>query len=157
MVESRGGVVDHDVYGLVEFVVVRVQVDGFFPEHEFLAGSEKFGGVQLVHVRFAVLHQFLRLVLGIENGQFSEDADMSPLQSDSSLQHTHHFIRHSKSIVMLDKSFQFIRVDDDIHGGSVSELVLMSSNTSHADFSPGFGGVGFLRRIDGCREFFEVD
>lgn len=40
MVEGGWGMVDHDVYGLVVFVVVGVEIDGLFPQHELLACSQ---------------------------------------------------------------------------------------------------------------------
>ena len=79
MVEGYRRVLNHNCDCLVELIVVRIKIDCLLPKHELLACSKKFCGVELLHIGFAVFHQFLRLVFGVENCQFSKDTNMSPL------------------------------------------------------------------------------
>ena len=138
---GSGRVFDHGVDGIVELVVVHVEVHVFVPKSVFFANNEQLRNVESLEILFAVFHQFIWLIFGIEDSQFSEDSDVCSFQTHGLFQQVNHFFSNVEFLIVVDQFLQVIGMDHNVHAGHLSKFIFLSSHTSHAEFFPSLGGV----------------
>lgn len=105
----------------------------------------------------AVFHESLRSVLGEKDTEFSEDTNVSSIESHAGFEQRDHFVLISELLVILRELFEVIRVDDDVETRDGGEFKLSSFNASHSEFLPSLGSVGFLGSVDSLLELFKSD
>jgi hypothetical protein len=104
-----------------------------------------------------VIHQSLWLVLSIHDTEISVDTIVSIWASHSLLQELDEFLIVSELLVVLEKIFQVIWMNDDLKTTKSSSLELFGSDTSEADSLPNLWDVSFLSSFISSNVVFKHD
>jgi hypothetical protein len=114
MSECGRGMLNHDIDCIVRLIIVGMHVNSLTPEAHLFASSQDLEDIHLLEVLSAMFHDFLWLIVGVENCEFGEDPHMCSLHSQSVLKQLHHFFLSIVLLVLLDKRFKQVRNNDDI-------------------------------------------
>ena len=85
IIEGRG-VLGHNLDCIVSLLIRHVQVDRRFEQTSTLASTDNLGHIELAEEDLAVLHDLFWDVLGVENTKFSEDTNVSILETKALLE-----------------------------------------------------------------------
>ena len=114
-----------------------------------LARLDHLGDVQLRGVELDEVHELLRLVLGVEDGQLRIQADVRALTVEAAVQQAHQRVEGALLLVLRDQLLEVVRVHDDVHARELGAAVLLRLDARNVHLLPGPRVVGLLRRVDG--------
>ena len=145
--------VDHGQHGVVVVFVLFVQKGGVAPVVPRFAGAQQFRNVHSGPKDFNVVGQFLRFVLGEQDGQFRKDPGVHLFQAQPLLQQLHDLVKVAQAFVQINDVLQMVRVDNDFQPGRAGQTKLTRHDTRFGDFLPGTHRPGGFRGFDGFSEF----
>mmetsp|Transcript_3295 Transcript_3295/g.10326 ORF Transcript_3295/g.10326 Transcript_3295/m.10326 type:complete len:1450 (+) Transcript_3295:864-5213(+) len=157
VLEGGGRVLDHDARRLVRVAALHEQEGGLPPVAPLLAGAQQLGHVAALPVDAAVLHQLVRLVLGVEHAQLGEDAGVRLLQAHALLQQADELLPVAVPLVVVDELLQVVGRHDDVQAADLGQLELGGGHAGGVDLLPGAHAVGLARRVDGGAEVAQLD
>lgn len=150
-------VLHHGEDGVIVLIIMDVQENGLRPHLVSLASSEQFWNVNLSVVTSAVIHQFLWLVLSVENTQLGEHTDVRSLKTETVLNEVGQFFPVAILLVVGNNILQMIRMHNNVWTSNTSQSELLSLHTSEGDLLPGLWSVSLLGSLEGSLELSQMD
>mmetsp|Transcript_22405 Transcript_22405/g.19323 ORF Transcript_22405/g.19323 Transcript_22405/m.19323 type:complete len:254 (-) Transcript_22405:2155-2916(-) len=157
MLPSEGRMLNHNLNGLIKFIIVRVEENSLWPELVSFANTQKSGDIEILEMNSNVLQKSFRIVFGIQDTQFGINTNMGSIHVHGLFQETDHLIDTFIQFIIEDKLFKMVRMDDNVHTSSISDLVFTILNTSNAKLLPSLGGVGLLGGFEGSIVLLQSD
>mmetsp|Transcript_17866 Transcript_17866/g.38286 ORF Transcript_17866/g.38286 Transcript_17866/m.38286 type:complete len:295 (+) Transcript_17866:991-1875(+) len=135
----------HGVGSGIELVVVHVEEHSLLPEVMSFAGLDELGDVELGGVHLDEVHELLRLVLCVQDGQLGVHAYMRPLAAQAAVQKLNQFLEVAVFLVLRDEVFEVIGMHDDVHACDLRTSELLGLDAGDVDLAPSLGVVCLLR------------
>mmetsp|Transcript_57677 Transcript_57677/g.122373 ORF Transcript_57677/g.122373 Transcript_57677/m.122373 type:complete len:203 (+) Transcript_57677:726-1334(+) len=85
IIVEGSGVLSHHLHRIVRLLISHVKVNSRAPQSGAFTGTHDLGHVELTEEHLAVLHDLLRDMLGVEDSELGEDANMGIFQAESLL------------------------------------------------------------------------
>jgi len=133
---SIGGMFHHSENGIIKFIVMDVKHDLFSMQMCLITRPNDLGNINSRPEQFEMFHRFLRLVFGVENGEFSKHGHMSSLKTQSSFHQGNQFVKEAIVFVLLDEFLQFLGMNNQIKTTDLSETEFSFIDTRLVDLLP---------------------
>mmetsp|Transcript_31357 Transcript_31357/g.52888 ORF Transcript_31357/g.52888 Transcript_31357/m.52888 type:complete len:467 (-) Transcript_31357:1669-3069(-) len=150
-------VVDHGEGGVVVVLEVDVEVGELEPLVVLLADADDLGDGHAGVEETDVLHELLGLVLGVEDGELSEHADVGALHVETSLDEGDELLKVAALLIVVDDLVELLGVDDDVETTDLSRAELLGIDAGSADLLPGAEVVGLAGGLDSAAKVVELD
>mmetsp|Transcript_2450 Transcript_2450/g.6170 ORF Transcript_2450/g.6170 Transcript_2450/m.6170 type:complete len:320 (-) Transcript_2450:3540-4499(-) len=151
-----GRVGDHDGRGVVKLVVRDVQEGELLPVLELLAHTNEARNVEARGKQLEVLHEALRLVLGVQDAELGEDAHVRAFQADAALHERDKLLKVALRLVVAADLLEVVRVDNDVERAQLRQPELALVHARKAHLLPRARAVGLARRVHGRLELAQV-
>ena len=149
--------VHHHLDGIVVQLVGHVKVHGRREQTSPLASTNNLANIELAEEHLAMLHDLVGNMLGVENAQLGEDADVSILETKSLLKERNEMSEEAKVRVVSNDLIDVIGVLNDLKTASSSKTELLGSKAGKANLLPGGNVVGLGSGGDGLAVLLEID
>lgn len=138
-------------------IVVSVQEDSFGPHLVGLTCADQLGNEKLSDVNAEVVHQLVRLVLGVNACKLGVNTIMAPLKGLTLLQQLAKFGNVTEFLVEVNDILKMVLVNDDILATKSCHAEFFSTNTCEANLLPHFGNANFLGRFESSLVLLETN
>mmetsp|Transcript_30633 Transcript_30633/g.49145 ORF Transcript_30633/g.49145 Transcript_30633/m.49145 type:complete len:261 (-) Transcript_30633:689-1471(-) len=138
----------HGVGSLVKLIVVGEQEDRLLPVVVPLTCLDELGDVELLRIQLDEVHQFLCLVLGIENCKLGVHTDVSALVAEARVQERNKLLERARRLILRNELVEVVRVDNDVHRAHLCTAELLSLDASAVHLLPSLRVVRLLRGLN---------
>lgn len=154
--EGLRRVLDDGVDGVVKLVGALVKEDHLFPALIEFALLDEFVGVQVVDLGAAVVHQFGRVVLALEDTQFCEQNVVYLLRTQSAFEEDEQVLDEVLLLILRAHLFHPLLVLDHMEPCDAGFGEILEAHALPEEFEPDLNAVGFLGLLHGAVELTQV-